>query len=284
MSRTSSIALAALFAAAMTGTLALELAAQQPPPPGTPPPAGQQPQGRGEGRGGGGRNPAPLNLEDRAGFESIFDGQSLKGWDGDPVFWKVENGAILGQSTEANPVTANTFLIWRGGTPGDFELKVQFRMNSTNSGIQLRSEQVPPGSPSGREGSTIGKWVLKGYQADIDFDNRYTGMIYDERGTRGFLAPRGVASYIGSDSVKKTIGSLERNAEELKAFVKAGDWNDVHVIARGTMLVNIVNGHVMSMLVDDDPKNRALTGLLGFQIHTGPPMKIEFRNVYLKKL
>jgi 3-keto-disaccharide hydrolase len=289
MSRRPRIALAALFAAALAGTPALELAAQQPPPPGTPPPAGQPPQGRGEGRGqgrggGGGRGPAPLNLEDRAGFDSIFDGQSLKGWDGDPAFWKVENGVMLGQSTEANPVTANTFLIWRGGEPGDFELKLQFRMNSTNSGVQVRSEQVPPGSPAGREGSTIGKWVLKGYQADIDFDNRYTGMIYEERGTRGFLAPRGVASYIGPDSVKKTIGNLERNADELKAIIKAGDWNDVHVIARGTMLVNIVNGHVMSMLVDDDPKNRALKGLLGFQIHTGPPMKIEFRHVYLKKL
>jgi hypothetical protein len=109
-------------------------------------------------------------------------------------------------------------------------------------------------------------------------------MIYEERGSRGFLAPRGVASYIDADSVKKTIGQLERNADELKAIIKPGDWNDVHVIARGATIVNIVNGHVTALLVDDDPKNRAMKGLIGLQIHTGPPMKIEFRNIALKKL
>lgn len=241
----------------------------------------QQP---GPGRqGGGGREPAPLNHEDRAGFESIFNGTSLAGWDGDPAFWKAANGTIIGESSEANPVKENTFLIWRGGEPADFELKLQFRMNSTNSGIQLRSVHVPQGSASGR-GVIAGKWVMKGYQADIDFDNRYTGMIYEERGSRGFLAPRGIASYIAADSTKKTIGRLEMSADELKALIKPGDWNHVHIVARGNTLVNIVNGHVTAMLIDDDEKNRTLKGLIGFQIHTGPPMKIEFKDIYLKKL
>jgi hypothetical protein len=281
----SNTAFGAMSAAMLAATLWVGNDATSQQPPAGPPQAQTPAEGRGQGRGGGGRGPAPLNLEDRAGFEPIFDGTSLKGWDGDPAFWKVADGSIVGESTQGNPVKENTFLIWRGGEPADFELKVQFRMNSTNSGIQFRSTHLPQGTPSGRGDSTIqGKWVLKGYQADIDFDNRYTGMIYEERGSRGFLAPRGVASYIGPDSVKKTIGNLERTPDELKAIIKPGDWNDVHIIARGTTLINIVNGHVTAMVVDDDQKNRVLKGLIGFQIHVGPPMKIEFRNIYLRKL
>ncbi len=238
-------------------------------------------QGRGQGRGRGGpRGAAPLNFEDRAGFEQIFDGVSMKNWDGDPTFWKAENGALVGTSTEANPVKENTFVIWRGGEPGDFELKVEFRMSASNSGIQFRSTHLPQGSKAG-DSAIAGKWVLKGYQADIDFGNQFTGMIYEERG-RGFLMQRGQAVEIGPDGAPRLIGNLERNADELKALIKAGEWNTVHLIARGNTIMNILNGHVTAFLVDDDAKGRALKGLLGFQIHVGPPMKIEYRNIYLK--
>jgi hypothetical protein len=265
------------------------------------PPAGQQPpsettqrgggegrgQGRGEGRGqgrgrGGPRGAAPLNFEDRTGFVQIFDGASMKNWDGDPTFWKAEGGALVGTSTEANPVTENTFVIWRGGNPANFELKVEFRMSASNSGIQFRSTRLPQGTKSGN-GLIKGKWVLKGYQADIDFGNQYTGMIYEERG-RGFLMQRGQAVEVGPDGVSRLIGNLQRNPDELKALIKAGEWNTVHLIARGNTIMNILNGHVTAFLVDDDAKGRALKGLLGFQIHTGPPMKIEYRNIYLKTL
>jgi hypothetical protein len=240
-------------------------------------------QGRGTARGGGGNErPAPLNLEDRAGFESIFDGKSMKNWDGDPTFWKVENGELVGQSTAEHAVKENTFLIWRGGEPADFELKVQFRINSTNSGIQFRSVHLPQGTKDGTR-EIAGKWVLKGYQADIDFDNSVTGMIYEERG-RAWIAPRGTVGYIAPDGAKKTLGNLERTANELKAAIKSGDWNDVHLIARGNTLVNIVNGHVTCIVIDDDAKNRKMKGLLGFQMHQGAPMKVEFRNIYMKKL
>ena len=150
-------------------------------------------QGRG-GRGGGPRGAEPLVMDDQPGFEPIFDGKTLNGWDGDPAFWKVEDGAIVGESTPENAVKENTFIIWRGGEPKDFELKVQFRMNATNSGIQIRSVQLPQGTQVG-ERAVQGKWVMKGYQADIDFDNTYTGQIYEERG-RGFLAMRGQAVYV----------------------------------------------------------------------------------------
>lgn len=260
--------------------------AVQQPPAGQPAPAPGTPQGQGQGRGqgrGGGapRGAAPLNVEDRTGFEQIFDGVSMKNWDGDPAYWRAENGALVGESTAANAVKENTFVIWRGGEPADFELKLEYRMSSTNSGIQFRSTRVPPGG-EGR-GAVTGKWVLKGYQADIDFANQYTGMIYEERG-RGFLMQRGQAVEIGPDGVSRMIGNLERNADELKTLIKPGDWNTVHLIARGNMIMNIVNGHVTAFIVDDDVKGRELKGLLGFQIHVGPPMKIEFRNIYLKKL
>lgn len=229
------------------------------------------------------RRPTPLNLEDRTGFEQIFDGKSLENWEGDRAFWKVADGAIVGESTAASPVTENTFLVWRGGEPADFELQVDLRMNAGNSGIQIRSTHLPPGTKSG-DGKVTGNWVLKGYQADFDAENVYTGMWYEERG-RAFLARRGEATYIAAGGGNpRVVGHLQRTDDDLKGIIKQGDWNHVHVVARGSTLINIVNGHVTAVVVDDDIGNRAMKGLIGFQIHTGPPMKIEFRNVYLKKL
>ena len=266
---------------AMTALLfAAALSAQA---PAGQPAAGQPAQGRGQGRGGP-RGAAALNFEERTGFQQIFDGVSMKNWDGDTSLWKAEGGALVGTTTAENPLKENTFVIWRGGEPADFELKLEYRMSSTNSGIQFRSVHLPQGTKPNPEGAAIaGKWVLKGYQADIDFANQFTGMIYEERG-RGFLMQRGQAIEIGPDGVSRMIGSLERNADELKALIKPGEWNTVHLIARGNTIMNIVNGHVTAFIVDDDAKGRALKGLLGFQIHVGPPMKIEFKNIYLKQL
>jgi hypothetical protein len=259
---TRAIAVAVLFAIVAP-------AVAQPPSPAV----GQD--GRGRGRGQGPRGADPLVLDDHTGFESIFDGKTLKGWDGDPSFWRADNGAIVGQTTRQNPLQHNTFIIWRGGEPADFELKVEFRMDSTNSGIQIRSAQLPPGAD--------GQWVMKGYQADIDFANQYTGQIYEERG-RGFLAMRGQAVYVPDSGRPKVIGNLQQSADGLKAVIRTNDWNQVHLVARGNTIMQIVNGAVTSVVVDDDTKNRALAGLIGFQIHTGAPMKVEFRNIYLKKL
>ena len=220
------------------------------------------------------RGAEPLALDDHAGFTSLFDGASLRGWDGDPAFWRVENGAITGQSTEQHPLQQNTFLIWRGGAPADFELKIEYRIDATNSGIQFRSVQVPPGGD-------VGRWVMKGYQADIDFANQFTGQIYEERG-RGFLAMRGQAVYIPDGWRPREIGRLQQTGDELKRIIKTADWNHVHIIARGSTIIQILNGAVTSVVIDDDTKNRALDGLLGLQLHAGPPMKVGFRNIWLK--
>ena len=237
---------------------------------------GQLPQGRGDGRGGGGgggnNRPEVLPFEDHSGFHAIFDGKTLNGWDGDPTFWRVENGAIVGESTPEKQVKVNTFAVWRGGQPKDFELKVEFRINSTNSGIQYRSVEL----------LDVGKWVLKGYQADIDFQNQFTGQLYEERG-RGFLAMRGQVSHLQQGEKPKVIASLQ-TADELKGIIKVNDWNQFHIIARGNLLVHILNGRLISEAIDDDVQNRAMGGLLGFQMHVGAPMKVEFRNIWLKNL
>jgi hypothetical protein len=249
------------------------VSAQQPPPAA---PAGQgQGQGQGGNRPAGARRPPfpeAIKLDEHEGYTSIFDGTSLKGWDGDTAFWRAENGTLVGETTAANPLKANTFIIWRGGQTKDFELKLEYKMNATNSGVQYRSVEAPE----------IGKWVLKGYQADIDFNNQWTGQLYEERG-RGFLALRGQSTYIGEGVKSRVIGTIG-DGDALKALIKSNEWNQVHIIARGNTLIHIVNGQVMSVVVDDDTKARAMSGLLGFQLHMGDPMKVEFRNIWLKTI
>jgi hypothetical protein len=208
---------------------------------------------------------------EESGFQSIFDGKSLAGWDGDPGFWRAENGAIVGQTAADKQPKQNTFLIWRGGSPADFELKLQFKLTGFNSGIQFRSIELP----------NI-KWAMKGYQADMDGEQKYTGQIYEERG-RGFVAMRGQITYIADGKKPGVLGSLG-DANELKSVIKSEDWNDLDVLARGNTIVQLINGRVTSMLIDDDTANRRMDGLIGIQIHVGPPMKIEARNIRIKKL
>ena len=215
-----------------------------------------------------------VTADNAAGFDAIFDGKTLKGWDGDAAFWRVADETIVGETTAERPLKANTFIVWRGGTTKDFELKLEYRISTTNpagnSGVQFRSSLLPD----------AGRWVMRGYQADIDAANTYTGQIYEERG-RGFLARPGQAVRVAADGQLKLLASLGDPAV-LKTFIRNRDWNQIHVIARGNIIVEFVNGHVTSLLVDDDTQGRAWDGLLGLQLHAGPPMKIEFRNILLK--
>ena len=216
------------------------------------------------------QDPKPI-IGDEKGFESIFDGKTLTGWEGNFEFWRAEGGKIVGETTPENKLKSNSFLIWRGGTTGDFELKLEYKVSAKgNSGIQYRSYEVD-GVPFG----------LKGYQCDIDGQLEYTGLNYDERG-REALALRGQIGKVPQGEKKFEIGSVgEKDA--LLEFIKQEGWNECHLIIRGNTLIHIINGHVMSIVVDDDVDNRKMEGLLGMQIHAGPPMKIEYRNVRLKK-
>lgn len=221
------------------------------------------------------RSPVPP-LEE-AGFQPIFDGKTLNGWDGDPDFWKVEDGAIVGQSSQEHQPKQNTFCIWKGGQPGDFELKAEYRLtgvNDGNSGIQYRSVELPE----------VARWVMKGYQADIDLKQRYTGQIYEER-LRGFLALRGQIAEIPEGKKPGSIGSTGTDAD-LRAFIKDNDWNEIHIIARGNTLIQLINGHVMSVLIDEDTANRKMSGEIGIQLHRLPnaAMKIQTRKIRIKNL
>jgi hypothetical protein len=215
--------------------------------------------------------PIPLN-DSNDGFVSIFNGHSLDGWEGDPRYWRVEDHEIVGEVTPATLLKQNNFLIWRGGTPANFELKAEFRITAQgNSGINYRSEEVP--------GT---KYLLRGYQADIDGANKYTGQNYEERG-RTFLAPRGTITYVATGQKPAIIANLG-SADDLKAFVRNGDWNEYHLIVRGNVLIHILNGHVMCEVIDEDTDHRKMSGLIGVQVHVGPPMKVEYRSFQLKTL
>jgi hypothetical protein len=222
---------------------------------------------------------------DSAGFVSIFDGSTLKGWEGDTAVWHVEDGAIVGQVTpESTPLKANTFLIWKDGKPGDFELTAEYQISSEgNSGIQYRSEAV--------EGVPFG---LRGYQMDIDGANTYTGQNYEER-ARSIMAFRGqkvtlppVADSI-SNLVKNNVWSVAvindslGNPDSLKAKINAG-WNTCRIVANGNHLQHYINNVLMCDVTDDDTTNRKETGLIGLQLHAGHIMKVSFKNIRLKEL
>ena len=248
------------YALAISAALVLAASAQQPPP------AAQK-----KGGGGGGR--APMGPVEEVGFKSMFDGKTLTGWDCDPNFFRVEDESIVGETAAAKQPPQNIFCIWRGGQPGDFELKLQYKLTGGNSGIQYRSEELP----------SVNKWVLKGYQADIDAQQQYTGMLYEERG-RGFVNRRGLFTTATADKKIGIMGNLADDAV-LKGFIKTDDWNDFQVVARGNQLVHLINGHVMAMFIDDDKDARKMGGLIGIQLHVTPgPMKIEVRNIRIKSL
>lgn len=225
---------------------------------------------------------------DKNGFVQIFDCKTLKGWDGDPTYWRVENGNLVGEITPATLLKTNSFIIWRGGKPADFELTMEFKITKAgNSGMNYRSGELPA-IPH----------ALKGYQADIDGANHYTGQNYEER-ARTTLAYRGEKVTVNplpnsSDSLKdhiknnawteRTVTGSLGNSDSLQAKIHAEDWNTCHLIIRGNHLQHFINGILMSDVTDNDTVNGKSSGLLGVQVHVGPPMKVEYRNIKLKQL
>lgn len=219
--------------------------------------------------------PEPLTGEE-PGFEEIFDGKTLKGWEGDPTYWRVEDGSMVGEIKPETVIKSNTFIIWRGGEPADFELKVDYRITSGgNSGINYRSVVVPDKvTPSN-------KFAMRGYQCDIDGPNRYTGNNYEEKG-RLFLAVRGQVTRVTGTSKPAIVSKIAE--EKSLASLITNDWNSVHIIARQNIVMHHVNGQLMCMVIDDDAAGRTLKGLIGVQVHVGGPMKVEYRRWRLKKL
>src|SRR4029077_301835 len=204
--------------------------------------------------------PEPLSHEE-TGFRPIFDGKTLDSWDGDPAYWRVENGTIVGETTQNKHPKYHSFITWRGGRPRDFELMLEYRVSPMgNSGLQYRSAELPGF-----------KWLLHGYQFDIDGREwgemfyakfaqsrgqdvrRVTGQNYDERG-RTFLAFPGQLSYVGPGQTQRVVALVGES--EALARVVSDDWNKVHLIVRGNLMIHILNDRVMSIVIADDTEHR----------------------------
>lgn len=201
------------------------------------------------------------------GFVSMFNGKDLTGWEGKPGWWWVEDGAITSQSTLQKPCTKCTYLIWRGGKPADFELRLSYKIIGGNSGIQFRSRELPDFDTSG-------------YQADLEAGDQWTGALFEH--TRGGVALRGQRVVIGRDGSKQVtwIG----DPRELLKHVKKDDWNDYEIIARGSDITLKINGVVMSQAIDRQEGKAAPSGIIALQMHPGPPMKVQFKNLRIREL
>jgi len=179
--------------------------------------------------------PAPV-AGDEPGFESIFNGQTLAGWEGNPTYWRVEHGALVGEITPATVIKSNTFIIWRGGRPKDFELKLEYRITPDgNSGINYRSSIVPDAV------TPENKFAMRGYQCDLDGRKRYPGNNYEEKG-RLFLAVRGQMTHVVGGRPPVLISTIG-DTNELAAVV-TDDWNAVHLTVRGNVLTHNINDRV----------------------------------------
>jgi putative heme-binding domain-containing protein len=208
---------------------------------------------------------APLPLAGQE-WQALFNGRDLAGWSGDPRLWRVENGVLTGETDGAGrKVAANTFLIWQGGEPGDFELEFKARVTGdNNSGVQYRSRTVDPAA-----------WSVGGYQMDLHPAPNYLGMLYEERG-RGIACESG--QKVDLAATPKVTGTLERPAAKL------ADWNDYRVLARGNVVTHFINGKPVAEIRDLDPAKRSLKGVLALQLHAGPAMKAEFKELRLRPL
>jgi len=217
------------------------------------------------------------------GFISIFNPQDLSeedlknpsaalakcGWTGIDSLWRIEDNAITGQTTTANPTRGNTFLVWRHGEVDNFELKLQYKIVGGNSGIQYRSKEER-------------NFIVAGYQADIDSGPTYSGINYHERG-RGILAKRGEKTVV-HDGKKQTLLETFADSAALQEKIRNEDWNDYHIIARGRRLIHKINGHVTCDVTDRGTVDYSDSGILALQLHAGPPMKVQFRNIRMKRL
>lgn len=214
--------------------------------------------------------------------KEIFNGKDLTGWEGNKELWSVENGAITGRTpaSDEDPKKSilkhNTFLVWKGGTVGDFELTFQYRIEKGNSGVQYRSKELPAGE--------FGP-IISGYQADFEAGTTYSGILYEERG-RGILAKRGEKTVIkpaadgGKKPVVEVTGSVGDSAA-IQASIKSEDWNEYRIVAKGNHVQHFINGMQTIDVTDEDTANAPKEGLLALQIHAGPPMVVQFKNFKL---
>ena len=203
--------------------------------------------------------------EEEQGFVSMFNGKDLTGWEGKPGGWWVEDGAITSRSTKENPCVKHHYLYWRGGEPADFVLRFKYRLVGGNSGVQIRSQTRPD-------------WDTWGYQADMEAGKQWTGCLFQHG--RGGVVMRGKKAVIAEDGTRteETFAS----GDQLQKKVKDGDWNDYEIIAQGSKIVLKINGQLMCEVDDRDAKLACRKGIIALQMHPGPPMDVQFRDLRIK--
>jgi len=208
-----------------------------------------------------------LTVHAEDGYQDLFNGKDLTGWDGNPELWSVQDGAITGVSD--GTLKVNQFISWTGGSVDDFELKLEFRMEgNSNSGVQYRSHRMP----------TVGPWVVGGYQADIHPNAKYTAMLYEERG-RGILVERGQKVTISKEG-KKEVSALPGTFDK----VDLAQWHALTIRGEGIHLIHQLDGVTVMDLTDAQEPGHELSGIIALQLHVGPPMKVQFRNIRLRSL
>lgn len=201
------------------------------------------------------------------GFKPLFNGKDLTGWDGNPKNWSVQDGCLTGVTTAEEVLPYNQFLIWRGGTVKNFEIRAKIKQAGNNSGIQYRSKEL----------KEVGQWSVGGYQCDVHPAPANNAMLYEEKG-RGIVAQNGQSVIIDAQGQKWLTGQRE----PVKANVE--EWNEYSVIAVGNKLTHKLNGQVTAEIIDHQADKRALEGILALQIHRGPAMKVQIKDIMLKVL
>jgi hypothetical protein len=229
-----------------------------------------------------------------SGMRPLFNGKDLSGWEGDMRLWSVKDGAIRGETTKENPTYGNTFLLYVGdqGKPvvfKNFELRLSFRIEGGNAGVQYRSTLKP------FKAEDKNRWVVAGYQAEVENTPGKVGFLYHESG-RGWLVNVGDKVEIGEDGKPNVVGSLGGKDEIAKTYKKS-DWNDYVIRCEGNRVQHWLNGYQTVDLVDNDKEPstnkegkpnpygmRCMEGITALQIHAGPPMWVEYKNIRLKEL
>jgi 3-keto-disaccharide hydrolase len=234
--------------------------------------------------------PEPLDFNDHTGYVEIFDGKTLKEWDGDPDIWRVENGAIIGESTVEKP-KHNSYISYHGVQAKDFDLKLEIKVeHGGGSGIQYRSQTKVPWQrplPPGQKSVNL-DWMMTGPQADFWFPvspitAEWTGQFYSENTSLGILTWRGQLVESSAGQHPKLLANIaDRNA--LGGYVRVNDWNQYFIMARGGTFIHVINGQLMAVYVDDDSdSSNNKSGMIGIEIE-GTPTRVSVRNLWIKKL
>lgn len=233
------------------------------------------------------REPNPMDFNNHKGYVSLFNGKNLNGWKGDPSVWSVKNGEIVGVSTKADP--KHSYLVYRGLVAKNFDLKVVAKVTEGGgSGIQYRSKIGLPYHGPGKPPVSNMNWWMTGPQCDFWFPvppyaPAFTGQLYSENTPLGIIAWRGQVVQMAPGD-KPTLVANIGNRTALGGYVKVDDWNDFLVIARGSTIIQTVNGQLMSVLVDDNPKDsNNQPGMIGIEIESAP-CKVSVKSVWIRKV